>query len=830
MALQKTSTGIVDKQPTLAEAAASQGQQTPTNPLSASELSTTPKQQDMAGTPNQVEGALKDTRDTAQPTLTQTERYTKPVAPPEGAANEAKDKAEALRQLGPVQTRVQALIQQRIQEAQTSAAQLGVNQQAIEGIQDLTKRQQTEDAFTQYLNDPTEANLQQIYDTVGSSALEDVAIYFQGAPEAIKQAIAPAIVGDATLDELNLEELGVDVNELATTLNVDPTTLQGMSLNELNAEIDALQAAELSQTDQWVATLRSPNATPQQKQAAIEALRQLGVEGIPGAEQAVERVQEQIDAAQTIEIAGRELSLEQALSDEGISALVSQASYDDDVLRQLKEDPRYAALADWIETNKEALASLATEYAGEAQDFLRVQDEWSQVKSTLGEGGDALLATILGEDLADSVLSTELEDISTRLADSALYQEILNDDVLREELKTDPTIAQEMIDNNLTSEEIQESRRIKEAVEGDEFISSLIGIDKYPTSKEDIAAYKDKLDRLEGISPDVLNKGRTYAEDLNLDLLEDIDASDNSDEIFTDIAEYKSTQRSLKGITDTDTALTSFFGSNDWSANDLNWAIKNAPKETVDNILAIFDEDGDGVVTEEEIRAPEVVQNIKELLGDNAAIEDIIGLDGKYDPAKIADTLMKVGVDKQTFERAMISQIENNILEKEREASDTVSAYEAKKNKIKDSGDYATLYAQFTGSNGANQKAEMQSSLFNIKRGAVDLPILDQMKEMTLKNASHNMFRVRSALAEAKKKARSGMYPTAGAQIAALDELHRKLTSMAKLQKAEEDIASLDKRIATQNSTLSTLAAQRQGVGSMDETQLTDLASLLGIE
>jgi hypothetical protein len=836
MAKIKTQFGVVEKEPVkLSDVAAQQNQNTPISPSGAAALQdTTAKQQDMAGTPAQTAAALEDTRRKEAPsTLSQAERYAQPTAPSGTLAQEAKDKALTLQQLGPVRSRVQALIEQRLQSAQTATSELGINQEAIEGIQDLDKRQETEQAFTQYLANPTESNLQTIYDTVGSSALEDIATYFQGVPESIKQAIAPQIVGNATVADLSLEELGTSIPELASTLQVDEATLQGMSLNDLNSEIDALQAAELSNTDQATAILYSPTSTPQQRQAAIATLRQLGVAGIPGAEQAVERVQQQINDAQTIEIAGRELSLEEALSDEGISALVTQASYDDNILNKLKEDPRYADLANWISENKNALMSLATEYEGEAQDFLKVQDEWQQVKTTLGEGGDALLSTILGKDLANSILSTELDEANQKLSDSPLYQAVVENDILREDLKSSPEVAQEMIDNNLSQEEIENSARVKEVTEADSYIASLLGKEGYLTNKSDIVDAVANLDKINAISPSVLNRGRAYQDVLNIDLLEDIDSSDDPDEIFTDIDEYNSVKKRLDTMEGRDEVVAGTFGSSDWSANDLNWAIKNAPQETVDAIKAVFDLNNDGTITEEEIQSPEVEENIRDALGENLSIEDIVGLDGKYDPAGVADKLAALNVDKSTYENAIGSEINKAILQKEREIDNEIQQNTNAVTKAKDTPQYQEVVAMKQDPAGTSERFSRLVDEMKVDPALKDILVIPDFTKLEPgQRYDVQAFyswrdKVREAMDESKRRHGSFYFKLGSYQaLSGMYDMMNKWHKYLQTKQLEKSTADKIKQLQDSQSALNT---QRSGLGDLDEEGLTNLAGILGV-
>lgn len=169
-----------DKTKNINELADESNQNTPLTPMGADELGATAKSADMMGTPAQVQAnlqmqeaaqkqRLKEQEKEAETqrqllegtTLQQAQRYTSPAQEASAQQQQAQQLSESLRSFGPVQTRVQALIQERITAAQEQAAGLEVNEAAIsaldEGTQDAART-----AVQNYINglsDPTSTAL-----------------------------------------------------------------------------------------------------------------------------------------------------------------------------------------------------------------------------------------------------------------------------------------------------------------------------------------------------------------------------------------------------------------------------------------------------------------------------------------------------------------------------------------------------------------------------------------------------------------------------------------------------------------------------------------------
>ena len=834
---------IVEKQPSLSQLATEQGQNTPLTPDGAAGIGATPKQQDMAGTPAQTQAQIKNvTRQRAPQTLTQAERYEK-AAPATEAMQQAKDVASTLQQLGPVQTRIQSLIQDRLQAAQATTAELGINQQAIDNIQDPAQREAAQAALSTYLSSPTEANLQAVYDTMGSSALEDIQTYFTGTEEAMQAALQPAIAGDANLGTIDLTPLGTSLEELSSILNVPAAQLEVMSLDELNQEIDKIQAEELNRMEQLYATLSSPSATPQMRQAAMDELRQLGAAGIPGAEQEVVRLQDQIDEAQTINVAGREMRLEDALGDEGISALIAQASYDDNVLAAMKKDPRYAQMAEWVGENKLALQDLATEYEGEAQDFLGVQEEYRATKESLGEGGEDLLSLILDQELEGSVLSSEMEGIKATLEASDLYGVAVDNEIFREDLKGQPEVAKEMLDEDLTEEEILTSIDIKEAAEEDELFAKFLGADGYVTSKAELAdgedTAKDIYDRYMKIDPDIASRASDI-EGLTLANLEDINASDDPEGIIQDIAEQQAWKKQWKvNGQSNERAMDYVFGSTGWSAMDLNYALKNAPQDVVDTILSIFDEDGDKKVSQEEIDNADLTTKIPEVFGANDDLSKMIARDGTYDPETAVSRLKsKLSIEPDTYEKEVREKIKEHLQTRRTDLEKKLSQLSTPIQSLEGELALSAPTYQRGTAEYEQKQAELKEAWDRMKNVfsflGEDFP---QISGSVIGMANpENEDRIQKAKAAMRKQLEWPNNPSAQdrdvilGHIQRMDTILKEMSDYKKHKQNEKALYDLENKRTSVNSLIRENDSLDSNVLEMDEQQLYDQINLLGLE
>ena len=660
----------------------------------------TQDQAKMAGTPVQVQANIEmqqraqDQRRAEQEqqtsaeeqrlagtTLRQKEAFER-AAPATEQQDAAMQIANTLNTLGPVRTRVQSLIQERLQAAQTATTQLAVDEQALNAITDPTKRQEASNALSAYLADPSEKNLAAVYSAVGAESTKDLEKFFTSPEGTVQESFEQAFAIAPTLGNLDLKAADVDVGELAKQLNVTEAQLSAMTLDQLNAQIDAIEAAELNRVEQIQARLQDPALTPAMREALMDELRQLGAAGLVGAEVEVDAIQEQIDAAQEIDVLGRSMSIEELLSDEGMSSLVSKAALDDDLLQSMKDDPEYAALAGWIEQNKASLALLAQEYEEQGVEFTELQDEYQKLLKTFGEDGMDLLKSIYGKDFKDVILSGEFENVKAKLEATPLFRTLSKkgNEKYAAILKQNPELAKKFLESGYEDTEIEYVFDIKEHLDQGGYFTTLIGAEGvengylFDQDRLDEIRKTDLVERYDNLDPTVtagaMDIQKNYQGEgpyLSIKDLEAINDSENKDDLLNDIGSHLTSKNeankkygleysgdgkligaNIKAI------MQDAFDDPNFDYRDLNAQLdsKDVSKEQKEQILRIFDTDGkdgisaadlgledidgDGVIGDAELkRQAEVAQKLMEELGLDKSKEDVVAKDGDWELGKV---------------------------------------------------------------------------------------------------------------------------------------------------------------------------------------------------
>lgn len=678
------------------------GQNEPLTPMGAAEVGATPKSADMMGVPAQVQANIQmqqraqeqrlqeqeqasaaEQQRLAGETLQQAKAYEKPVIPDQQP--QAVKIAETLNTLGPVRTRIQSLIQERLQLAQTAATTLEVNEAAVAAIQDPAKRQSAQTALTTYITNPTELNLQAVYEAIGSEKTEDLQQFFTTPEGTIQESFQKAFGVNPTLGSLDLTAAGVNMADLASALKIPEAQLQNMTLDQLNQQIAAIEASELNRVDQLQAQLQDPTTSPAMREAIIAELQQLGASGVIEAETDVQAIQDQIDAANTVDILGREMTVEQLLSDEGLSSLVSQAVTDEEMLQALKDDPEYAALGNWIEQNKASLAVLAAEYEERGEEFVELQDKYKELKESFGADGLDLLKAIYGDELFSSVTTAEFEDFKAKLEANPFFRTLTkkgNEKYLAM-VKSDPELRDNLLTTGYEDTEIETFFDIKEHFDRDPFFATLIsgsadGIDfgeKGHIFDQDMMNRLRKMDAIErydALPPEDIaaNKllQKSYEGDgvfLTLDEMENIAETGKSEELYADFTEILESNNKLNkeysivrdaqgNITgaDLETLRKDYFGGQKFDADDLNAYLSTIDEDQRKEILAVFDLDASGDISESELNDLSIVDKLIEAMGIDDSKDEVIKGEGDWELGSVPGLIIPADAYETSIQKA----------------------------------------------------------------------------------------------------------------------------------------------------------------------------------
>lgn len=833
--LQKNEQGQIIQAPKAtptpaASAAAAKGLGAPSTPLGAAQSGVNSDSAKMMGTPAQTQNAARVNQQANTQTLDKAERLEQ-AAGATNAQQEAKDKVDRLQTLGSTKTAVESLIQKQIQATtQTSTPNPQIAQESLAGITDPVKRQQATDALGAYTQNPTEENLKAVYDVVGRAGVTTgLSQYLDTAANTIAEsAAAPMAVTVGTLD---LSSTGVDSAQLAQTLGVTPEQLAGMSLEELNQKIDSTQAQSLMTTQQLQARLADPAISPQERSQVLAQLKQQGAAGITGVEAEVDNLQSEIDSARMVDVMGGQYTVEELLGDDGISSLIAGAVNDPKKLAEMLRDPKLAGLGSWVQSHKAALSALSQSYDAQAADFVGTQDTLSSIGRSLGEGDSSkgILETILGRAIPTSALSGDVAAIQQQLQSSGLYQALKTDPKLVAELGNDKDTLAALAASGFTADQVKNAVKLRDELQADPTALKLLGVDgKIPTSADALTKMQDALDRYEALDPRLVAKAGPYidSEGLDIDDLETIANSSDPNGVIEDLDNWKQVQsafsNAIKGTNPDVAAKKALFGSSDFTARDLEYAMRAGSPEAKQQILSIFDANKDGRISDEEMVGADALKRVQSALGVGGTAADIIGKSGQYNGANVTQLLASIGVDKGSFEKGVTSAVSNKIVQ---QTGVLAQQYESQTAAYQTAVNQAEL---------AKQKILNDPNVSRMSKELSDI-VAQAPGVMGTEVDLSSSAGIKKAI-ESKKKFNEGIasfYGRASGSDPIIDKLEKLLGAIAAPEKAylgAQAAAQNAKAVADQSkSAMNKLRDLGYNVGNLDENQLYELATSMGV-
>lgn len=340
---------------------ANQGLQAPAlSPMDAASRGAGPDSAKMIGTPAQQQGAA--TMATAdQANLADVMRRAQERRQASQQEQGKLDKSQTLQSLLSYGDSVQSLIEKKFNDiAVQQQEQLTLQEGATEG---LSPEQ------TQALSLIQQGNMQGFADwakaTGSTFNAEDVSKYFQDADDMLAQLTAGGVENSVTMDDSFASSLGFkDMQELNDALGFDAS---GMSVGQFQTQIDAMVAEEYGEVDRLREVASNPNASAAERAAAREELRAKGAIGEITASSDMEALDDAIAEADEVEFNGQKVALDELLSDEYISGLVSSYYNNPESQEELKKNqPEFA---EFLDKQQELLAPLTAELEGKAVEF-----------------------------------------------------------------------------------------------------------------------------------------------------------------------------------------------------------------------------------------------------------------------------------------------------------------------------------------------------------------------------------------------------------------------------------------------------------------------------
>jgi len=440
------------------------GRSVPTTPMEGSVVGGNKDQAKMMGS----SASLRSTFST--PEDLQTQRRREQVRTEATAAEEAKlTGAESLKKLSSLEERVQGLAAQKINQAgqAVGAVNSATLSEAGQSL-DPEAQQLLADLQAAAPNSPealqaTQA-LNQKLGRTGANLLtpEEIKSYYSSASDQLGSSLAQNTADNLMVTDLDLPSLGfTDNNELASVLGLDSAEMEGLNLTQLQEKIAASIQDNYTQVSNLETQANDMALSPAERAQARKSLREMGAVGVRTTETAIDKLADQIESADTVQFNGKEMKVEELLSDDMVSGLAAKFLDKDDIdgddwkTKFKEENPD---LAQFLTDNAAALESSIGEIDDSVKEYAAIQQHNKEIATdvngqTLSNEVISAIVPRYGE------LSTEKVDVENNTILKLLKDP--TDKVRAENLrtgleavaKTDPTLASEL--SNLSMDQLR---------------------------------------------------------------------------------------------------------------------------------------------------------------------------------------------------------------------------------------------------------------------------------------------------------------------------------------------------------------------------------------
>lgn len=466
------------------------GQLPPQSPGGAASMGASPDSAKMTGSSAQKTSAIRAAGAPPAQDINRAQRLTAPTPTgPTDAVKAAQEKADRLKQMSSIDMQVQGMIEQRMQQMQAQQFNnLQINQQAIQQV-DETQRPGVQAALEAFRTAPDEnarqQALQQLQNATGNAALtaEGVYSYFQGGPEAFRQFTSQILPENVKLGALPQFAEQYDVNQLAADLNTTPEDLANLTLPELQQKIQDVEAQNFNKMQTIDAELMT--ATGARRQALLAEKQQLTAMGVTGIEASIDTLQQSIDAAGSVKVAGEDMALADILSDDKLSDLIVSVAGDQKALEEMKANNDTKALAEWIEANSQTLNSIGQSYRQTTRDYAAIQEQAAKAMTDTG-ASEELFTAVMGPK-PKNFTAEEWATYQSEMASNPIFQALAEDDFLKEQLNLTPSAAAAL--QKMSKSNILTLSAASQQVRDNPVVSGLTGFEpgKLLTSLDDAA-------------------------------------------------------------------------------------------------------------------------------------------------------------------------------------------------------------------------------------------------------------------------------------------------------------------------------------------------------
>lgn len=438
--LVKRNGQLFEEETSLADRVKAAGTTTPTTPAGAASIGASPDAAKMVGTPAQKQAAVQQTE--KEQTLEGVNRLSQPRQQATQQETAATNLSNTFSKLGSMGTRVQALVDQKLQSvSQAGNAQATVKDSGLAGALGIDPSQvaaQTSDpnsplnlakAALQVLSQtPTGLEAEKALQTLANLGIqhETARGLLDTGASAIGTAVAAVTPDTLKASDLDVSQLGfANLAEMAATLGVPEETLANANVATIQQMARDAQQRELAKVDTLKAQLRNTPVGSAQHKILMQQLADMGQVGVTGAEAQAQEAVQKLNTADQVTVGDTTMSVEDMLKDDNLSNLISQYVQADPATRdKILPADKFGDLRAWVDSNQQALGVLANDLQATSKAFGTVQAQWDDLATTSGVPlTDELMATIVPGWNRDTVVTSEdLQAAKDTLANSSIGQ------------------------------------------------------------------------------------------------------------------------------------------------------------------------------------------------------------------------------------------------------------------------------------------------------------------------------------------------------------------------------------------------------------------------
>jgi hypothetical protein len=217
----------------------------------------------------------------------------------------------------------------------------------------------------------------------------------------ITSTLGPAVsLSSLTAEDWKAFGLG-SAQDLGNLIGLESDEIQDMTIGDLQKRIDALMMADYDRVDELTRVANDPFYPEALRKAAKAELRDLSSVGVIATESDFAKLNEAVQSADELEIAGKTYTTEELLSDENLTVMIAtyledpESDYSKDLLKD------FPALAEFIDSNKAALDN-AMKYLDESiKDKIAISKENDKMNSYTPVDGMAVDLSDINEDLIE---------------------------------------------------------------------------------------------------------------------------------------------------------------------------------------------------------------------------------------------------------------------------------------------------------------------------------------------------------------------------------------------------------------------------------------------